>query len=95
MQNVSQYPIRVGAQIGSEGAGVPLHIDCDCNQGRDPADFYLLFVDMYIMSRAKCLSYSGGLGAFPIRMSDSNSCYMDARNTVCDPDNSTAEDTII
>lgn len=75
-----QYSIRVAA---SQNDTTPLHIDSDDNYGKDPSDFYLIFIDLYIMAKAKCSSVSaGGFGSFPLRMSG-NTCHLTHTKTVC------------
>jgi hypothetical protein len=65
------YDIRVAVSENQTA----LHIDSDDNQGRYPSDFYLVFTDIYIMARARCLTYGGGFGALPTRM-NSNTCTL-------------------
>lgn len=80
MQNISSLPVRVAPP----GNGVrPLHIDSDKHQGRDPSDFYLTFVDVFVMAKATCLSLGGtGFGMLSIRISG-NTCEMTHTKTAC------------
>jgi len=79
MQTISNYSLRVAAAENSTG---PLHIDNGRLVGRNPKDFYLLFLDLYIMERAKCLSYGSSFGMFPLHMRW-NACSLDNRKNDC------------
>lgn len=81
MQNVSTLPIRVPSS--SETKGDPLHVDSDDNQGRDPSDFYQVFMDVYVMSQARCLSHSGGFGVFALRWNNNLTCEVAHAGKVC------------
>ncbi|KAL7501381.1 hypothetical protein ACHAWT_010660 [Skeletonema menzelii] len=50
--------------------GDPLHIDSNRFQGRDPKDFYQVFIDNFIMQKATCLSHSGGFGVLALRLNN-------------------------
>eukprot|EP00521_Asterionellopsis_glacialis_P008873 CAMPEP_0195285536 /NCGR_PEP_ID=MMETSP0707-20130614/3331_1 /TAXON_ID=33640 /ORGANISM="Asterionellopsis glacialis, Strain CCMP134" /LENGTH=427 /DNA_ID=CAMNT_0040345041 /DNA_START=156 /DNA_END=1440 /DNA_ORIENTATION=+ len=53
-----------------------LHIDYDGWKGRDPIDFYPAFVEMFIMSKAKCAAFGvGGYGRFPVRIGSINCTF--------------------
>lgn len=69
----SSLPIRI-SNLGLE-KGDPLHIDSDRNQGRDPLDFYQVFVDVLIMQKASCYSHSGGYGLLPLRLNNNLTEY--------------------
>jgi len=78
MKKNTTYDIRVAASENQTA----LHIDSDANQGREQSDFYLVFTDIYIMARAKCLAYGGGFGAFSTRM-NGNTCTLHHAETKC------------
>jgi hypothetical protein len=71
----------------------PLHLD----RGRDfltkaadewrnhtASDFYDIFVDLYILSMARCITHGiGGYGKLAVLLSGNQSCSMDHRKTKC------------
>ncbi len=62
----SSLPIR----IPGLGKGDPLHIDSNNYQGRDPLNWYQVFVDVLIMQKASCYSHSTGYGLLPLRLNN-------------------------
>ena len=85
MKDMTKYSIRVAASDNDTG---PLHIDSNDNQGRGKSDFYLIFVDLYVMARAKCLSHGSSFGVFSLKMSG-NTCEVENTKTDCLALNST------
>ena len=80
MKNLTRYPIRVAAS--ENDTAPPLHIDSNDNQGRNASDFYLVFIDIFIMASGKCLAHSSGFGSFPLRM-NGITCELDHTKTEC------------
>lgn len=78
----SSLPIRI-SNLGLE-KGDPLHIDSNSFQGRDPLDFYQVFVDVLIMQKANCYSHSGGYGLLPLRLNNNlTECEVTHTNQEC------------
>ncbi len=76
----SSLPIRVPTFL----KGDPLHIDSNRYQGRDPQDFYQVFVDVYIMQKASCFSHSAGFGLLPLRLNNNlTECEVMHTNQEC------------
>lgn len=59
----SSLPIRI-SNLGLR-KGDPLHIDSDSYQGRDPSDFYQVFVDVHIMQKASCTAIRLAMDYYP------------------------------
>jgi hypothetical protein len=72
----------------------PLHLDrgrdfltkaADEWQNHAVSDFYDIFVDLYILSMARCVTHGiGGYGKLAVLLSRNQTCSIDHRKTTCD-----------
>jgi hypothetical protein len=89
-----QYGIESGGSVVARmDTTEPLHLDRGSNfldakskdwSGRDPADYYDTFVDLYLLAGGKCTTFNiGGYGRWANSLSDDNECAMSHQDRTC------------